>query len=162
MNGQPLLILVRKKDDDPWTSTFKFQLWTLSPIIASDDTIVDGPHYDFPPSMTAEIVTPRPGALRCNDMVLGPYGTAVWVQPGDYSAAGLISLNVHLQHIPVPQSHQTLVAAAFPGLLNSKGEPGIKSSWKNHGENWTCLDYDEERGCVALGSTVGTVTILDI
>jgi hypothetical protein len=95
-------------------------------------------------------------------MVLGPYGTAVWVQPEDYSVAGLISSNVHLQNMPVPQSHETLVAAAFPGLLNTQDEPQVKSSWKNYGENWTCLDYDEERGCVALGSTAGAVTILDI
>ncbi|KAG2369322.1 hypothetical protein BDR07DRAFT_1388396 [Suillus spraguei] len=26
--------------------------------------------------MNTETVTPRRGALRCNDMVLGPYGTA--------------------------------------------------------------------------------------
>ncbi|KAG1737153.1 uncharacterized protein EDB91DRAFT_1141214 [Suillus paluster] len=162
MKGQQLSILVRTKSDDPWSSTFKIQLWTLSPMIASNDTAVDRPHYDFPPSMTTEIITPRRGALRCTDMVLGPYGTAVWVQPGDYSIAGLISSNVHLQPMPVPQSHDTLVAAAFPGLLNAQSEPQVKSSWKNYGENWTCLDYDEERGCVALGSNVGAVTILDI
>ncbi|KAG1736525.1 hypothetical protein EDB19DRAFT_1720802 [Suillus lakei] len=122
--------------------TFKIQLWTLSPMTASNETTVDGPHYNFPPSMTTEIVTPRRGALRCTDMVLGPYGTAVWVQPEDYSVAGLISSNVHLQNMP--------------------DEPQVKSSWKNYGENWTCLDYDEERGCVALGSTAGAVIILDI
>ncbi|KAG0701229.1 hypothetical protein DFH29DRAFT_577204 [Suillus ampliporus] len=162
MEGQPLSILVRTKNDDPWSSTFKIQLWTLSPMIASNDTTIHKPHYNFPPSMTTEIVTPRRGALRCTDIVLGPHGTAVWVQPGDYSIAGLISSNVHLQHMPVPQSHEILVAAAFPGLLNVQGEPQVKSSWKNYGENWTCLDYDEERGCVALGSTVGAVTILNI
>lgn len=162
MKGQPLSILVRTKNDDPWSSTFKIQLWTLGPMTSSYETTDDGPYYNFPPSMTSEIVTPRRGALRCTDMVLGPYGTAVWVQPEDYSVAGLISSNVHLQNMPVPQSHETLVAAAFPGLLNTQDEPQVKSSWKNHDENWTCLDYDEERGCVALGSTAGAVTILDI
>ncbi|KAG2061097.1 hypothetical protein BDR06DRAFT_903599 [Suillus hirtellus] len=162
MEGQPLSILVRTKNDDPWSSTFKIQLWTLSPMISSYQTTVDEAYYNFPPSMTKEIVTPRRGALRCTDMVLGPYGTAVWVQPEDYSVAGLISSNVHLQNMPVPQSHETLVAAAFPGLLNTQGEAQVKSSWKNCGKNWTCLDYDEERGCVALGSAAGVVTILDI
>jgi hypothetical protein len=131
-------------------------------MMGSDDPTVDGPHYNFPPNMTSEIITPRQGALRCADMVLGPYGTAVWVQPGDYSVAGLISSDTHLQHMPVPRSHEALVATAFPGLLNAKGEPHIKASWRSCGENWTCLDYDEERGCVALGSTAGAVTILDI
>ncbi|KAG2133541.1 uncharacterized protein EDB93DRAFT_883569 [Suillus bovinus] len=159
MKGQPLSILLRTKNNDPWSSTFKIQLWTLSPM---NETTVDGPHYNFPPSMTTEIVTPRRGALRCTDMVLGPYGTAVWVQPEDYSVAGLISPNIHLQNIPVPRSHETLVVAAFPGLFNTQGEAQVKSSWKNRGENWTCLDYDEERGCVALGSAAGAVTILDI
>lgn len=162
MKRQPLSILVRMKDDDPWSFTFKIQLWTLSPIIDSDDTTVDRPHYNFPPSMTTEIITPRQGALRCPKMVLGPYGTAVWVQPSDYSVTGLISPDVHPQHMPVARSHETLIAAAFPGSLNAKAEPQIKSSWNNYDKNWTCLDYDEERGCVAIGSTVGAVTILDI
>jgi hypothetical protein len=162
MKRQPLSILVRTKNDNPWSFTFRIQLWTLNPTNDSDVTIDDRPHYTFPPSMTTEIITPRQGALRCADMILGPYGTAVWVQPREYSAAGLISSDVHLQHIPLPRSHESLVAAAFPGLLNAKGVPQIKSSWKNYDENWTCLDYDEERGCVALGSTDGTVTILDI
>ncbi|OJA13017.1 hypothetical protein AZE42_03524 [Rhizopogon vesiculosus] len=161
MKRHPLSILVRTKDDNPWSFTFKIQLWTLSPMMDSDDTTSDRPHYNFPPSMTTELVTPRRGALRCTHMVLGPYGTAVWVQPGDFSVSGLVS-DALLQHMPVPRSHETLAAAAFPGLLNAKGEPQIKSSWKNYGENWTCLDYDEERGCVALGSTIGVVTILDI
>ncbi|KAG2132948.1 hypothetical protein DEU56DRAFT_811380 [Suillus clintonianus] len=155
MKGQPLSVLVRKQIDDPWSSTFKIQLWTLSP---SNETTVDGPHYIFPPSMTTEMLSPRRGALRCTDMVLGPYGTAVWVQPEDFSVAGLIFSS----NMPVPQSHEILVAVAFPGLLNTQGEPQVKSSWKNLGENWTCLDYDEERGCIALGSVVGAVTILDI
>jgi hypothetical protein len=162
MKRQPLSILVRTKNDNPWSFTFRIQLWTLNPTNDSDVTIDDRPHYTFPPSMTTEIITPRQGALRCADMILGPYGTAVWVQPREYSATGLISSDVHLQHIPLPRSHESLVAAAFPGLLNAKGVPQIKSSWKNYDENWTCLDYDEERGCVALGSTDGTVTILDI
>lgn len=162
MKGRPLSILVRTKNDDPWSSTFKIQLWTLSPMSSSYENTVDGPYYNFPPSMTTEIVTPRRGALRCNDMVLGPYGTAVWVQPEDFSVAGLISSNVHLQNMPLPSSRETLVAAAFPGLLNTQDEPQVKASWKNCGENWTCLDYDEERGCIALGSTTGAVTILDI
>ncbi|KAG1853898.1 hypothetical protein DFJ58DRAFT_788846 [Suillus subalutaceus] len=162
MEGQPLSILVRTKNDDPWSSTFKMQLWTLSPMTSPYEATVDGPHYIFPPSMTSEIVTPRRGALRCTDMVLGPHGTAVWVQPEDYSVAGLISSSVHLQNMPVPQSHETLVAAAFPGLLNTQDKSQVKSSWKNYGKDWTCLDYDEERGCVALGSAAGAVTILDI
>ncbi|KAG1738452.1 uncharacterized protein EDB91DRAFT_1249364 [Suillus paluster] len=94
MKGQPLLILVRTKNDVLWSSTLKIQLWTLSPMITSNDTAVDRPHYNFPPSMTTEIITPRRGALRCTGMVPGPYGTAVWVQSGDYSVAGLISSNV--------------------------------------------------------------------
>jgi len=162
MKQQSVSMLVRTKDDNPWSFTFKIQLWTLRPTMDSDDTGIDRPHYKFPPSMTTEIVTPRLGPLRCTDMVLGPYGTAVWVQPGDYSVAGLISADFYPQYMSADRSHETLVAATFPGLLNAKDEPQIKLWWNNHDKNWTCLGYDEESGCIALGSTVGAVTILAI
>jgi len=37
-----------------------------------------------------------------------------------------------------------------------------RTLWINSFNNWTSLDYDEELGRIALGSSYGRVTILDL
>ncbi|KAF9223291.1 hypothetical protein BS17DRAFT_781630 [Gyrodon lividus] len=166
--SQPSLsILVRTKGEDPWRLQDQFQFLTLNaspnatPSTSHDDTpSVDNNPRTFPFTPVSSISSPHQGPLRCSDMVLGPYGTAVWVQPADWAMAGLISDNVHLQHAPVPPSHETLVAAIFPGLLNrGSSEACVKVSFENSGYAWSCLDYDEERGLIALGSNFGGLTM---
>ncbi|KAF9233179.1 hypothetical protein BU15DRAFT_80381 [Melanogaster broomeanus] len=170
---QPSLsMLVRTKGDDPWRLEDQFQFLTLksdpnnvaSSTSDDDDTpSIDSEPPTFPFTHVSSLSSPHQGPLRCSDMVLGPYGTAVWVQPADWAPAGLILDNVDMQHAPVPPSRETLVAAIFPGLLNRgslAGEACIKVSFENTGCAWSCLDYDEEQGLIALGSNFGEITML--
>ncbi|KAG6337110.1 hypothetical protein ID866_1984 [Astraeus odoratus] len=162
-------ILVRTKGDDPWSLKDQFQLFTVSSGAQRSDVPPteasrDG-HFPEAPtlSLTASITCPNRGPLRCSDMVLGRYGTALWVLPADRSVAGLISEHVHLQSVPVPTSCQTLILAVFPGPLNHSSEAEIKVSMENEdGSSWLCLDYDEERGLIVLGSSTGNVTMLSL
>lgn len=55
---------------------------------------------------------------------------------------------------------ETLVVALFPGLLNQGSmEAHTKVVFENDGDGWSCLDYDEARGLIALGSGSGSVTV---
>ncbi|KAH7913642.1 hypothetical protein BJ138DRAFT_1099327 [Hygrophoropsis aurantiaca] len=168
---QPLSILVRLKGDDPWSTRYKIQLWSICPnptYSRSAETADFNPSsicpYTFPPTLMHEILSPHFGPLQCGNMVLGPYGTAVWIQPADWAVAGLISDAVHLQRMPVPTSHESLVAALFPGALGLDASNGIiKMSWsKEDNDSWTCLDYDEGLGRIALGSQSGSISVLEI
>ncbi|KAH7928028.1 hypothetical protein BV22DRAFT_237197 [Leucogyrophana mollusca] len=168
---QPLSALVRLKGDDPWSAHYKIQLWTFHPNPAYNSPPDSGSNnplstcpYIFPPSLVSEILSPHFGPLQCGDMILGPHGTAVWVQPADWAVAGLISADVHLQRMPVPTSHESLVAAIFPGVLRPEAlDDKIRMSWtKGDSDSWTCLDYDEELGRIVLGSQSGSVFVLEI
>jgi len=115
--------------------------------------------YLFPPSLTAEVSSVH-GSLRCADIKLQPYGTAVWVHPKSRSVTGLISSDVHPQDNPASEK---LVAAVFPGRLSRTGTGDeTKTLWINEFNDWTCLDYNEELGRIALGSRSGSVTILEL
>ncbi|KAI6039849.1 hypothetical protein EDC04DRAFT_2568017 [Pisolithus marmoratus] len=163
-----LSLLVRTKEDDPWSLKDQLQFFTVcsSPSTESSTGIpgetsstVSLPSPRF--ALIANLTCPNRGPLRCSDMVLGRYGSAVWVLPADRSIAGLISEHVHLQTVPVPTSNQTLVVAAFPGPLSSEAQ--IKASLENEeGSSWSCLDYDEERGLIALGSFTGDITMFSL
>ncbi|KAH7884787.1 hypothetical protein F5I97DRAFT_1501810 [Phlebopus sp. FC_14] len=162
-----LSMLVRTKGDDPWSLQDKFRFLTMNPETPRISSAIplDGAPANHSPTQPLTLVTslscPHTGPLRCSDMVLGPYGTAVWVQPADWSIAGLISNNVHLQHVPVPSAQEILVAAIFPGRLGGVlSQASIKVSCVNSEKNWSCLDYDEELGLVALGSSSGSITML--
>ncbi|KIJ62880.1 hypothetical protein HYDPIDRAFT_41578 [Hydnomerulius pinastri MD-312] len=163
----PLSVLVRTKEDDPWSLSDQFQFLALNADASSvpqstlhdDAPLVNDTPRTFPMTQLTSLSSPHRGPLRCSDMVLGPYGTAVWVQPADWSVGGLISDDVHLQPVPVPTSHETLVAAIFPGLLSGgSAEARVKVSVANSGSAWSCLDYSEERGLIALGSSDGSIT----
>jgi hypothetical protein len=165
-------ILLRAESDDPWTQEqHNLRFFTLKP----------NPHYSvafqqdgnsgagilpylFPPSLTAEVLSVH-GSLRCADIKLQPYGTAVWVHPRNRAVAGLISDDVHPQEVATPGRpvSERLVAAVFPGLLSQAGTGDeAKTLWTNESNDWTCLDYDEEFGRIALGSRAGSVTVLEL
>ncbi|KAI6122225.1 hypothetical protein EDD16DRAFT_1477601 [Pisolithus croceorrhizus] len=165
----PLLsLLVRTKGDDPWSLKDQLQLFTVnsSPPTEGSSGLLRETSSTVsitPPrlALAASLTCPNRGPLRCSDIVLGRYGSAVWVLPADRSIAGLISEHVHLQTVPVPSSNQTLVVAAFPGPLSNEAQ--IKASIENEeGSSWFCLDYDEERGLIALGSATGNITIFSL
>ncbi len=141
-------LLVRHQSDNPWTADVStLQLHNIFPT-------KDGAGFVFPPVATAGISTPH-GALRCPDVVLGRYGTAVWISPQERTMV--------VDEASDLLSKETLVAAAFPGPLNvdSPRVTAVKM-FTNSLNNWTALDYDEEHGRVALGSSFGKVTVLEL
>lgn len=164
-----LSILIRSESDDPWASeVHSLDLYILEPnpafarIESEEEDHSDIPPYIFPPRAAKKVPSSR-GSLRCTDVILGRYGTAVWIHPQDRAVSGLISSDVHLQDMPIPETHETLVAAVFPGPLNQSGHTvTTRTLWINSFNNWTSLDYDEELGRIALGSSYGRVTILDL
>jgi hypothetical protein len=166
---ESLSILIRSESDDPWASDVHFlDLYVLEPnpafILASDreEDWSDIPPYIFPPKPTKKVPSAR-GSLRCTDVILGRYGTAIWIHPQDRAVGGLISPEIHLQDSAIPETHETLVAAVFPGPLNQTGEiVETRTLWTNSFNNWTSIDYNEELGRIALGSSYGRVTILDL
>jgi sulfur carrier protein ThiS len=129
--------------------------------------------------------------LRCKQIALGRFGTALWVQPRDRFATGLLADVPDYLNPPASRRNETLVAAVFPGSLNpsSRGrrdkeqgggesvadvldelggsEEEVVVAGRNIFENapgssWTSFDYDEVGGRVALGSSFGKVTILQL
>jgi len=189
---QPLSILVRGESDDPWSSGLhSLDLYTLrpnpsyrpptpdvevepepEPDIASLQKPQSIP-YIFPPTLKTQVRAIR-GSLRCRDVILGPCGTAVWIQPQDRAVVGLLSSDeLPLQAIRSVSGHESLVAATFPGPLappstTANSNPALatvtrsRTLFTNHFNNWTSLDYDEELGRIALGSSFGRVMILEL
>lgn len=159
----PLSLLVRNKGGDPWRATEQFQFMTLN----TDPN--DDPHdgsstsqesLSFPFNIISSLTSHRGGPLRCSDMALGPHGTAVWVQPPDWAAVGLITEENFIEQLSTPTSRETLIIALFPGLLNQgSSEAQVKVSFESNGDDWSCLDYDEARGLIALGSGSGEITV---
>jgi len=77
--------------------------------------------------------------------------------------AGLISDDAHVATPDTPTASERLVAAVFPGRLSRTGMgDGSKTLWTNEHNDWTCLDYNEEFGRIALGSRGGSVTVLQL
>ena len=163
----PLSLLVRNKGDDPWRPTEQFQFLTLdadfnhAPSRTAHDTSSNGhDSLSFPFSLISSLSSLHRGPIRCSDIVLGPYGTAVWVQPSDWAAVGLVTDDNFMQQMSTIASHETLVVALFPGLLNQgSSEAHVKVALESDGSGWTCLDYDEVRGLIVLGSGSGEVTV---
>lgn len=163
-----LSLLVRTKGDDPWSLKDQFQFFTVGSSLPTESSIGLPGETSLTDSLplprlalSSSLTCPNRGPLRCSDMVLGRYGSAAWVLPADRSIAGLISEHVHLQTVPVPTSNQTLIIAAFPGPLSSEAQ--VKASIENEeGSSWSCLDYDEEHGLIALGSSTGDINIFSL
>ncbi|KAJ3503747.1 hypothetical protein NLJ89_g8298 [Agrocybe chaxingu] len=165
----PLSILVRGESDDPWTSdVLNLELYTIDPNAdyPSDDGDLDThiPPYLFPPRLVNQVRSLR-GSLRCTQVFLGRFGTAAWIQPQERFYAGLLA--------DVPQQmqvdrrgrtpHESLMMAVFPGSLSTaEGEVVARRVFVNEANNWTSFDYDEVRGRVALGSSFGVITLLEL
>jgi hypothetical protein len=71
----------------------------------------------------------------------------------------------------ISSGYESLVAAAFPGPLAASNTvyrdaaaavTRSRTLYTNHSNNWTSLDYDEELGRIALGSSFGRVLILEL
>ncbi|KAI0937967.1 hypothetical protein AcV7_003289 [Taiwanofungus camphoratus] len=181
---QPLSILLRTESDDPWSSdVHKLDLFilepnssfTIDPPCSSTEATVNVPElnllpYRFPP-VHSKLTSPSVrGFLRCTDIKLGSYGTAVWIQPRPSRSADLTALDVHSSETQGPEGlmlNESLVAAAFSGPLQ-RSHPeinlGARTLWTQTtvGSNWTTIDYDEELGRIAMGSTQGKVTLLEL
>ncbi|KIY62728.1 hypothetical protein CYLTODRAFT_494450 [Cylindrobasidium torrendii FP15055 ss-10] len=141
-------VLVRHQSDNPWTAdTSTLQLHTIPP--AQGD--LEG--YQFPPVPAIEVCSPR-GAMRCPKVVLGKYGTALWIRPHERSLVA--------DESSVMLAEETLVAAVFPGALNAGKE--VVSSWicSNAFNNWTAFDYDEDRGLMVIASSFGKVLFVEL
>ncbi|PBK61046.1 hypothetical protein ARMSODRAFT_1089918 [Armillaria solidipes] len=93
----------------------------------------------FPPILTSDI-SYRCRTFQTNGFMLGKSATAVWIH-----------LNEH-------DGSQTLVAAVYPGPLNPTAEVHVRDVCSNPLNDWGRLDYDEDLGRIALGSTCGRDT----
>ena len=157
-----LSLLVRNKGGDPWRPTEQFQFMSFNDNVdhTPSNTSSAGPEpFPAPFSLLANISSHHRGPLRCSNMVLGSHGTAVWIQPSDWAAAGLVTDNF-IDQISTPTSQETLVVALFPGLLNGGStEARVKVVLESNGSSWSCLDYDEARGLIALGSGSGQLAV---
>ncbi|KAI0350531.1 hypothetical protein OH77DRAFT_1064531 [Trametes cingulata] len=212
--GAPLSILLRTESDDPWASdVHKLEQFLLVPnpaftddvpprdpaaedVPLSTEFVTPIPPYVFPP-VRAEHTSPAVrGFLRCTEIILGPCGTALWIQPRAARTAHLTGLDVHSSvaqvsdalnpdHLhpddapPTPlaapdgvradraKTAESLCAAVFAGPLQRRHPellPHARRLWVQPRDNcnWTAVDYDEDRGRVALGSSDGTVAVLDL
>ena len=161
-----LSLLVRNKGIDPWKPIEQFQFMKLdaesgrTPGETSQDSSWTSQEPSSSPfSLISSLSSLHRGLLRCSDMALGSYGTAVWVQPSDWAAGGLVS-DEHVMRQSTALSQESLVVALFPGLLNQGSpEAHVKVVLESNGGDWSCLDYDETQGLIALGSGTGEVTV---
>ncbi|PPQ93506.1 hypothetical protein CVT25_005204, partial [Psilocybe cyanescens] len=169
-----LSILVRGESDDPWASDiFYLELYTFEPnpgYIPDDTSPANISPYLFPPRLSNKVACLR-GSLTCRQIVLGRLGTAVWIQPRDRFAGGLLAdIPSHL--VPATNVHESLIVAVFPGSLRSEEEGKVKEGssvvvgkkifGNEFNTSWTSLDYDEVNGRIALASSFGRVTIPEL
>jgi len=135
--------------------------------------------YIFPPVYSSLSSPSVRGILRCTDIVLGPHGTAVWIMPRGARSADLTALDVHQSEVAgaglTAQEPEVLAGAMFAGpMLDAEGGEGVRGNgvrartvyvrpavrWS--AGNWTAMDYVEELGVVALASSQGVVTVLEL
>lgn len=185
----PLSILVGGESDDPWAADIHYlELYTLEPnpdypeeagahgqAFRKDisgqtpETRLSASPYLFPPQLTNKVACLR-GSLRCKRVLLGRFGTAVWIQPRDRFIGGLLA-DIPANLVPSSNAHESLVITAFPGSLNTgagaDGElmttsivVGKKIYQNQSNTSWTSFDYDEIGGRIVLGSSFGRVTVL--
>ncbi|KAG6918472.1 hypothetical protein DXG01_014099 [Tephrocybe rancida] len=155
-----LSILLRGESDDPWASgVHSLDHYNLLPNPDPDDDSNEPP-YIFPPALIARVNAVR-GSLGCRNVVLGPCGTAAWIQPQDRARVGLLHGNEEypLQAIHRASGNETLMVAVFPGPLRDRDEgaqvDGVADTrgtavHTNELNDWVALDYDEEIGRVVL------------
>ncbi|KAJ7146174.1 hypothetical protein C8R44DRAFT_897700 [Mycena epipterygia] len=170
----PLSILIRPEPDDPWAPAahHALHLYVLRPASAASTPTSPPPTpYVFPPAHLARLPSTR-GSLQCRDLHLGAWGTAVWVEPRDRSAAGLLHEQAGVE---VVRRDERVVCARFRGvdgdLLDAPGlevnsldvprEAQARTLRTNVLNDWTALDYDEVQGVVAMGSARGRVVVCE-
>ncbi|KAH9834601.1 uncharacterized protein C8Q71DRAFT_769785 [Rhodofomes roseus] len=205
----PLSILLRAESDDPWLSdVHTLDLYVLEPNPAYTEVEVDSSQeeapsfgtspsggrtshppapYLFPPVHSSLSSPSVRGFLRCTAIVLGAYGTALWIQPRPARSVDLTDLDVHQSETardwPAGQEKEVIAGTVFAGPLRdamfsdhanggeaSEGGEGVVSARtvfvRQAGSgsvgNWTAMDYVEELGVVALASTQGVVTLLEL
>lgn len=162
----PIHILIRAESDDPWSQEqHNLQFFSLEPNSlyghATESVNTISP-YLFPPRLRSEVSSAH-GSLRCAGIALKSCGTAVWVHPRNRAVAGLLPSDINLTEAPVPLADERLVAAVFPGHLNPQGETvEAITLYENRLNDWTCVDYDEDMGRIALGSNSGSVTMMEL
>ncbi|KAI0743089.1 hypothetical protein C8Q80DRAFT_1221352 [Daedaleopsis nitida] len=229
---EPLSILLRAESDDPWASdVHKLEQFVLHPnpssglplpstspvpgdtqadvISAANSSSSPDLPYLFPPVREQQTSPTVRGVLRCRDIVLGPAGTALWIQPRAARAAHLTGYDVHSSVVQLtladgldPDTHvhpvgtgigavhrESLCAGVFEGPLlrrhrerererereraapttgehESQVGPGARILWVQpdgkEGCHWTAVDYDEESGRAVVGSSDGSVQVLDL
>ncbi|KAF8873177.1 hypothetical protein CPB84DRAFT_1854131 [Gymnopilus junonius] len=187
---QPLSILVRGESDDPWSSdVHNLELYALDPNpnfmssseVSNSAALQEGPgheqNYDvtpppyiFPPRLSNKTPCLR-GSLRCKKIILGRFGTAVWIQPRDRFPGGLLA-DIPWHMIPPTDTHESIVVTVFPGSLSPESSrsgrrrDGVVVGRKIFGNelntSWTSIDYDEVGGRIALVSSFGRVVILEL
>ena len=187
--SRPLSILLRAESDDPWLSdVHTLDLYVLEPnpsYVSANEA--EGPPaalpgrpppptpYLFPP-VHSKLSSPSVrGFLRCTDVVLGSCGTAIWIQPRPAHSTDLTTFDVHSSETQGSRPNaetEVLAGAIFAGPLRdtSDGDAGTKGVRAHTvyvrdsagSGNWTAMDYVEELGVVALASTQGVVTVLEL
>lgn len=184
----PLSILLRAESDDPWMSdvhTLDLYMLEPNPTYVSADadkeplaTLAGRPPpapYLFPPVHSTLSSPSVRGFLRCTDIVLGACGTAIWIQPRPSRSTDLTILDVHSSETQGSQPNaetEVLAGAVFNGPLRAKSDDdtvakGVRARTvyvrdSAGSGNWTAMDYVEELGVVALASTQGVVTVLEL
>ena len=180
--GEPSLsisILLRRRNSNLWYSdSHSVEHYALVPSLPTvkerpsrgQDLLADDPKpasnlpYIFPPCLRSRIPNLRGtlgSLIRRSNMVLGRNGTAVWINPPDRSAGGLLSPDGDFPLISVEHSNERLMAAVFHGPLSHRNpEVAAVEICTNDRNNWTALAYDEDMGRIAVGSSSGDLTII--
>ncbi|CAK5275604.1 unnamed protein product [Mycena citricolor] len=165
----PLYVMLRAAPDDPWAALDDYHLdvYTLLPSLEADGP--DPLPYRFPPRHTARIRSTR-GSLQCTALRVGRFGTSIWIQPRDRSVSGLayaMQEEIH-EYAPIVRKDERVMCSVLPGPLFSGGVdendevPEIRAFeiWANEANDCKAIDYDEDLGLVAVGTTRGSVVIL--
>ncbi|KAK0229431.1 hypothetical protein EDD85DRAFT_776107 [Armillaria nabsnona] len=131
----PASILIRSHSDNPWASEpNSLELCSSSPTLTNK-------------------VSTRHGSLRCTDVILSKWATAVWIRPRD---PAMVSRWEELD------GWEALIAALFPGPLNPTAKVRIREASMNMLNDWTAFNYDEVLGRIAVESGFGKITIVQL
>lgn len=185
----PISILVRGETDDPWArDTHSLELNTLFPnpdyyydqklqvaeiVPSGPEDMKHPPPYIFPPQKSY-LVKSRRGPLRCRQIRLGKYGTAMWLEPQERSSLGLVTPisdeQWRWQHENMVQRNESLRVGVFPGSLSSCGKAYSQvlediagtDLVENEANNWTSFDYDEIGGRIVVASSIGNILAVSL
>jgi hypothetical protein len=147
--------------------------------------------YTLRPTASRHAHTIR-GQLRCTNLRIGPCGTGVWIRPRNRAVMGLAtdpsinlpSLNAQDECVcaavftgPFLSEDLKIESSQHLSRSGGRGDAGDllppaegavdemvehQVLFSNPENDWSCMDYDEATGRVVLGSTRGTVTILQL